>query len=61
VLHEAARSLCEASDLDPANPEPYIFMGKVETAAPARAVACVEAKLARFARCTHNSPAQRHR
>jgi tetratricopeptide (TPR) repeat protein len=45
---EAARSLCEASDLDPANPEPYIFMGKIEMAAPAP-LPCVEPKLARFA------------
>jgi tetratricopeptide (TPR) repeat protein len=49
VYDEAARSLCDASDLDPANPEPYIFMGKVEMAAPTP-LPCVEAKLARFAR-----------
>jgi tetratricopeptide (TPR) repeat protein len=48
VYDEAARSLCDASDLDPANPEPYIFMGKVEMAAPTP-LPCVEAKLARFA------------
>lgn len=47
VYDEAARSLCDASDLDPANPEPYIFMGKVEMAAPAPSP-CIEAKLARF-------------
>jgi tetratricopeptide (TPR) repeat protein len=47
VYDDAARSLCEASDLDPANPEPYIFMGKIEMAAPAP-LPCVEAKLARF-------------
>ncbi|HTF66138.1 MAG TPA: tetratricopeptide repeat protein, partial [Edaphobacter sp.] len=34
-------------DLDPANPEPYIFMGKIEMAAPTP-LPCVEAKLARF-------------
>jgi tetratricopeptide (TPR) repeat protein len=45
---EAARNLCDASDLDRANPEPYIFMGKVEMAAPAP-LPCIEAKLARFA------------
>jgi len=49
VYDEAARNLCDASDLDPANPEPYIFMGKVEMAAPT-SLPCVEAKLARFAR-----------
>lgn len=48
VYDEAARSLCDASDLDPTNPEPYIFMGKVEMAAPTP-LPCVEAKLARFA------------
>ncbi len=49
VYDDAARSLCDASDLDPANPEPYTFMGKVEMAAPTP-LPCVEAKLARFAR-----------
>jgi Flp pilus assembly protein TadD len=43
----AARSLCDASDLDPTNPEPYIFMGKVAMAAPAP-LPCIESKLARF-------------
>ncbi len=52
---EAARSLCEAADLDPANPEPYIFMGKVEIAAPTP-LPCIEPKLAQFAqRNPHNS------
>ena len=31
---EAALRLCDASDLNPANPEPYMFMGKIEMAAP---------------------------
>jgi len=44
---EAALRLCEASDLDPADPEPYIFMGKIEMAAP-NPLSCVEPKLARF-------------
>jgi tetratricopeptide (TPR) repeat protein len=48
LYEDAARSLCTASDLDPANPDPYIFMGKVAMAAPAP-LSCVEAKLARFA------------
>ena len=51
LYDEAARSLCEASDLDPANPEPYLFMGKVEMAAPTP-LACTESKLARFVRQT---------
>jgi Flp pilus assembly protein TadD len=46
LYDEAARSLCQASDLDPANPEPYIFMGKIEIAAPAP-LPCIEPKLAR--------------
>ncbi len=44
---EAALRLCDASDLNPADPEPYIFMGKIEMAAP-NPLACVEQKLARF-------------
>jgi Flp pilus assembly protein TadD len=47
LYDEAARHLCDASDLDPANPEPYLFMGKVEMAAPTP-LPCVEPKLARF-------------
>jgi tetratricopeptide (TPR) repeat protein len=47
LYDEAARTLCDASDLDRANPEPYIFMGKVEIAAPAP-LPCIEPKLARF-------------
>ncbi|WP_263351802.1 tetratricopeptide repeat protein [Acidicapsa acidisoli] len=45
---EAAARLCEASDLNPSDSEPYIFMGKIEMAAP-DSLACVEQKLARFA------------
>ena len=44
---EAALRLCEASDLDPKDPEPYIFLGKVAIAAPTP-LACVDGKLARF-------------
>lgn len=44
---EAARHICEASDLAPENREPYIFLGKIEMAAPTP-LPCVEAKLARF-------------
>ncbi len=46
---EAAQRLCEASDLAPADPQPYLFMGKIEMAAPSP-LPCVEARLARFAR-----------
>jgi len=44
---EAAEKLCAASDLDPANPEPYTFMGNADIAAP-DPLPCVESKLARF-------------
>jgi Flp pilus assembly protein TadD len=44
---EAARSLCEAADLHPTDPEPYLFMGKVELAAPTP-LPCIEPKLAQF-------------
>ena len=44
---EAAQRFCDASDLNPADPEPYIFMGKIVTAAP-NPLTCVEQRLARF-------------
>jgi tetratricopeptide (TPR) repeat protein len=44
---EAALRLCDASDLNPGDPEPYIFMGRIEMAAPSP-LSCVEPKLARF-------------
>ena len=44
---ESALRLCDASNLNPADPEPYIFMGKIEIAAP-NPLPCVEQKLARF-------------
>ncbi len=44
---EAALHLCDASDLNPADPNPYLFMGKIQMAAP-NSLACVEPKLARF-------------
>jgi tetratricopeptide (TPR) repeat protein len=47
VYDEAALRLCEASDLNPASPEPYVFMGKIEMAAPAP-LPCVKQKLSRF-------------
>jgi tetratricopeptide (TPR) repeat protein len=51
---EAAQRLCEASDLTPADPEPYIFLGKIEIAAP-KPLACVEAKLVRFVAMAPNN------
>lgn len=44
---EAALRLCSASDLNPADPEPYLFMGRIQIVAP-NPLACVEQKLARF-------------
>lgn len=46
---EAALHLCAASDLNPIDPNPYIFMGKIQIAAP-NSLACIEPKLARFVR-----------
>jgi tetratricopeptide (TPR) repeat protein len=48
LYDEAAQRLCEASDLNPADIEPYTFMGKIEISAP-NPLPCVEQKLARFA------------
>jgi len=50
---DAARRVCEASDLQPADPTPYLFLGRMEKAAP-DPLPCVEQKLARFA---HDQPA----
>jgi tetratricopeptide (TPR) repeat protein len=47
LYDEAALRLCDASDLNPADPEPHIFMGKIEREAPTP-LPCVEQKLARF-------------
>jgi len=44
---EAALHLCAASDLNPSDPNPYIFMGKVQMAAP-NSLACIQPKLASF-------------
>jgi tetratricopeptide (TPR) repeat protein len=47
LYDQAANSLCQASDLNPADTEPYIFMGKIEMAAP-KPLPCIEPRLARF-------------
>ncbi len=49
LYDQAADSLCQASDLNPSATEPYIFMGRVEMAAP-EPLACIEPRLARFVR-----------
>lgn len=45
---EAAEQVCHASDLNPAEAEPYLFLGRMAQAASGIA-ACSEEKLARFA------------
>src|SRR5262249_958252 len=45
---EAAQRLCAASDLQPDEDWPYLFLGRMQIAAPAP-LPCVEEKLARFA------------
>jgi tetratricopeptide (TPR) repeat protein len=55
LYDEAALRLCDASDLNPNEPEPYIFMGKIEKEAPTPSP-CVEQKLARFLQKQPDSP-----
>jgi Flp pilus assembly protein TadD len=45
---EAARRLCDASDLQPVDAAPYLFLGKIEVTSPTP-LPCSEQKLARFA------------
>lgn len=47
LYEDAAHRLCEASDLTPADPKPYLFMGKVEVTAPNH-LPCIENRLKRF-------------
>jgi tetratricopeptide (TPR) repeat protein len=49
---DAASRLCAAADLQPADPAPYLFLGKMEKSAP-DPLPCAEQKLARFA---HDQP-----
>jgi Flp pilus assembly protein TadD len=44
---DAARRLCAASDLEPTDAAPYLFLGKIEKTTPAP-LPCSEQKLARF-------------
>jgi len=39
--------LCSAADLNPADPQPYLFLGRIEMAAPAP-LGCVAPRLARW-------------
>jgi len=45
---DAARRLCAAADLQPADATPYLFLGKMEKSAP-DPLPCAQQKLARFA------------
>lgn len=45
---DAAQRLCQAADLEPANPAPYLFLGKMQEGTSS-SLPCVEGKLARFA------------
>lgn len=45
---DAALRMCQASDLNPSDPAPYIFLGKIDMAAPGP-LDCVGLKLKRFA------------
>jgi tetratricopeptide (TPR) repeat protein len=55
LYDEATQRLCQASDLNPADPEPYLFMGKIEISAP-NPLACVDVKLARFVELRPQDP-----
>lgn len=55
LYDEAARRLCDASDLNPNDPEPYLFMGKVAIAAP-NPLPCVPEKLARYMQLQPGAP-----
>ncbi len=48
-VDDGAQRLCEASDLEPADPAPYLFLGKMQEAASA-SLPCAEQKLERFAK-----------
>ncbi len=47
LYQEAAASLCAAADLDPEDPQPYLFLGRIEMAAPTP-LGCVAPRLARL-------------
>ncbi len=46
---KAAATFCVASDIDPSNVQPYLFMGKAEMSAPGP-LPCVESRLEKFVR-----------
>jgi tetratricopeptide (TPR) repeat protein len=46
---QAARDLCAASDLNPGNPNPYLFMGKIQSVGTIQST-CIVERLGRFVR-----------
>jgi tetratricopeptide (TPR) repeat protein len=52
---EAAANLCEASDLNPADPQPYLFLGRMEIAAT-ELLGCSDEKLRRFVTLQPQNP-----
>jgi Tfp pilus assembly protein PilF len=51
---DGAQRVCDASDLNPSDPQPYLFLGKMEQGSP-RPLPCVKEKLARFAHDQHDN------
>jgi tetratricopeptide (TPR) repeat protein len=47
LYEDAAASLCAASDLNPADTQPYLFLGRIDMAAP-KPLGCVAPRLARL-------------
>ena len=54
-FEQAARRLCEASDLDPKDPHPYLFLGQLQSVDNTNSGVFVE-RLARFARLQPENP-----
>jgi tetratricopeptide (TPR) repeat protein len=54
-FEQAAQRLCEASDLDPNDPHPYLFLGKLQSVDNTRSDRFVE-RLARFAKLQPENP-----
>ena len=51
---DGSQRVCDATDLDPSNPAPYLFLGKMQEATSSP-LPCAEQKLARFAEKLPNS------
>jgi tetratricopeptide (TPR) repeat protein len=47
LYEDAATTLCAASDLNPTDPQPYLFLGRIDMAAP-KPLGCVAPRLARL-------------